>query len=213
LLEVRADAPIVRKGRSRELDDPKQTLVPRHCHGAGSGRRRAVTLDEGVAARGRNEEEVALTGFATVVVVTGALAHRNVTRDSLLPGSVEGFIFLIETRCAVDWLGRPVRDVECPSVDVEHDCALRWQDLGHHCDRKHTTTPEKHAVATDGDPFTTFAHKLDERPDSSPPWFQYRVVLGLREQFPNPFAVVPARSCRSTHSANIAVMSESCALP
>jgi hypothetical protein len=184
--------------------------VPRHSHVAEGGRRRSITLDENVAARSRDEEQVALTGFVTVVGVAAALADRNVTRDSFLPGSFEGLIFLLGARCAVDWLVRPARVVECPSVDFEHDCALRWQDIGHHRDRKHTTTPEKHAVVTDRNSFTTLAHKLDERPNASPPWFQYRVALGRSEQFPNPFQVIPTRSCRSTHIINIAEVTENC---
>jgi hypothetical protein len=53
---------------------------------------------------------------------------------------------------------------------------------------------------TDRDSFGICAHKSDERPNALSPWFQYRVLLSGREQFPNPPSVIPARRCRSTHN-------------
>jgi len=72
--------------------------VPRHGQFAESGRRRTVSFDEEIAARGWDEEEVFLIGFvgssrsliicATPLRVAVAVADGDVTSDSLLPGSV-----------------------------------------------------------------------------------------------------------------------------
>ena len=89
---------------------------------------------------------------------------------------------------------------ECPLVDFEHDGASLWEDLCHHRDWKHTLPPEKDAVVTNRESFSTCAYESDERPDPFSPRFQYRVLLGGLEQFPNPLSVISVRRCRGTHN-------------
>src|SRR5437660_5206770 len=98
LLDIGANPRIVGQGRRRDLDYAKHALVPRHRQFAESGRRRTVSFDEEIAARGWDEEEVFLVGFVgssrslrscvTPLRLAVAVADRDVTRDSLLPGSV-----------------------------------------------------------------------------------------------------------------------------
>jgi hypothetical protein len=94
--------------------------------------------------------------------------------------------------------------VERTPVGIEDNGALLWKDRRHHCDWKHTPTPEKDAVLTDRDSFTAGAHELDECPYSSSARLQDRVSLGCGEQFANPPSIAPARRRRRTHKHNIA---------
>src|SRR6266480_2875111 len=127
--------------------------------------------------------------FTALLFVAVAVADGHVTRDPLLPGSVRGRIFFVRRRRAGDRRRIGIRSVELPAIDLEHNGALLGEDLCNHRDRKHTSTPEKDAVAANRDSFVVRAHELDERPDASSSWFQDRVLAGGREKFPNPPSV------------------------
>jgi hypothetical protein len=140
-----------------------------------------------------------LTNFAILVGAT-TVADGYVAGDSLLPSAVGGSIFIAGVRSAGVWCGPCIGSLDCSPVDSEHDGASLWKDLCHHRDWEHTPTPQKDAVVTNRESFSTWAYKSDERPDAFPPRFQHRVLLGGLEQFPNPLSVISVRRCRGTHN-------------